>query len=128
VPSKSVEAPLELPTTLILAPGIDCLLLSVTEPVTIFCEKVNPLINNIISKYALIFSFLVSLYSQNTNNFDINKKTLKKINIYHILIVYLNYSTGRFIKFKSRKVCDWNKIVCIHNNFKKKTAFILKIQ
>jgi hypothetical protein len=53
-PSMSVDVPLGVPDTLILAPGIDCLLLSETEPVTVFCEKDNPLINNRISKYTLI--------------------------------------------------------------------------
>jgi hypothetical protein len=54
VPSKSVEVPVVLPTTLILAPGIDSLLLSVTEPLIVFCAKEIPQENNIISKYTLI--------------------------------------------------------------------------
>ena len=55
VPSKSVETPPEPPTIVTLAPGIDCLLLSVTEPVIVFCAKEIPLKNNIISKYTFIW-------------------------------------------------------------------------
>ncbi|MNQ29395.1 hypothetical protein D3C85_427070 [compost metagenome] len=84
-PSKSVETPVRSPSITTLTPGIGCLLRSVTEPVIVFCAKDAPQKNNIISKYTLMWvSFLVSLSSQNTNIFDINKKTLKKINITHL--------------------------------------------
>ncbi|MNF65001.1 hypothetical protein D3C87_1634390 [compost metagenome] len=73
VPSKSVEVPVELPTTFMLAPGIDCLLLSVTEPVIVFCAKDTPQKNNIISKYTLMWVSFWLVY-------------LAKIQIFLILI------------------------------------------
>jgi len=40
LPSESVVVPADSPITLILAPGMGCLLLSVTEPVIVFCALI----------------------------------------------------------------------------------------
>lgn len=71
--------------------------------------------------------FLVSLYSQNTNIFNINKKTLKKINIQHVFCQYFNYSSVSFIKLKSNIKRTIVNLLCIHIIFKKKNDDLIKI-
>lgn len=73
-------------------------------------------------------SFLVSLSSQNTNIFEITKKTLKKINIMHVFGNYFNIFTLCFIKLTATTKLHKTKIVCIHIKIKKKNEDIIKIE
>jgi hypothetical protein len=71
---------------------------------------------------------LVSLSSQNTNNFDINKKMLKKINILYKFCHNFNYSSISFIKLKPNIKVLKPKLLCIHIIFKQKNKDLIKIQ
>lgn len=71
---------------------------------------------------------MVSLYSQNTNIFDINKKMLKKINILYKFSYNFNYSAIRFLKLKSNIKVIKPKILCIHIIFNKKSEDLIKIK
>jgi hypothetical protein len=70
---------------------------------------------------------LVSLSSQNTNNFDINKKMLKKINIIYNFSYNFNYSSITFIKLKSNIKVTKHQILCIHIIFNQKNKDLIKI-